>query len=270
MTAQDVAGRSSRYRIKPTPLVGVAMIVAYIVVVFGLQLSSGIPYVDWVSTPANGLRTAVIPLAVGSVLLIAFLAIARWDMIWRDPGRLPMTTVMKVAIYFFIASILVRFVGIDWGTVEAGLLLVVIASGILVGFAEETLFRGIFLRSMRTNGRTEAVAALWTAIAFGLFHLPNLLVGSGPTQLIQIVLAAIAGATLYAFRRYRGLILTAMIAHGIWDMSLFLVDSNGRDWLGAANLLLLAGGIVLGILVLVSVWRTDKTTVVTPAGIEQK
>ena len=270
MTIQDVEGTSSRYRIKPTPLVGIAMIVAYVVVVFGIQLSSGIPYVDWVSTPANGLRTAVIPLAVGSLLLIAFLAIARWDMIWRDPGRLPMSTVMKVAIYFFIASILVRFVGVDWGTVEADLLLVVIASGVLVGFAEETLFRGIFLRSMRTNGRTEAVAALWTAIAFGLFHLPNLLVGSGPTQLIQVVLAAVAGATLYAFRRHRGLILTAMVAHGIWDSSAFLADSNGRDWLGAASLLFVVGGLVLGILVLVSVWRTDKTTVVTPAGIEQK
>ncbi len=269
MTVHEVASRSSRYRVKPAPLVGVTMIVAYVVVVFGIQLSSGIPYVDWVSTPANGLRTAVLPLAVGSVLLIGFLAIARWDMIWSDPGRLPMTTVMKVAVYFFVACLLVRAVGIDWGAVDTGLLLVVLASGVLVGFAEETLFRGIFLRSMRTHGRTEAAAALWTAIAFGLFHLPNLVVGSGPTQLVQIFLAAISGATLYAFRRYRGLILTAMIAHGLWDASLFLSDSDGRDWLGPANLLLLAGGLVLGILVLVSIWRTDKTTVVTPAGIEQ-
>jgi membrane protease YdiL (CAAX protease family) len=122
---------------------------------------------------------------------------------------------------------------------------------------------------MRTGGRTEAKAALWTAIAFGLFHLPNLLVGAGPTQLVQVVLAAGSGATLYAFRRYRGLILTAMIAHGIWDSSAFLADSDGRDWLGPASLLLVAGSLVLGILVLVSVWRTDKTTVVTPAGIEQ-
>lgn len=270
MTGQEGAGASSPYRITPTPLIGVAMIVAYIVVVFGLQLSSGIPYEDWVSTPANGVRTAVLPLTAGSVLLIAFLAIARWDMVWRDSSRLPMTTVMKVAIYFFIAAILIRLVGIDWSSVESRLLLVVIASGVLVGFAEETLFRGIFLRSMRTNGRTEAVAALWTAIAFGLFHLPNLVVGSGPTQLVQIVLAAITGAILYAFRRYRGLILTAMIAHGTWDMSLFLQDSDGRDWLGPANLLLLIGGLVLGILVLVSVWRTDKATVVTPGGIEHK
>jgi hypothetical protein len=33
---------------------------------------------------------------------------------------------------------------------------------------------------------------------------------------------------------------------------------------------IVAGSLVLGILVLVSVWRTDSTTVVTPAGIEQK
>jgi membrane protease YdiL (CAAX protease family) len=87
---------------------------------------------------------------------------------------------MKVAMAFFAASIVLRAFGIDWGTVDPALLLVVIASGVLVGFAEEMLFRGVFLRSMRTNGRTEAVAALWTAIAFGLFHLPNLLVGAGP------------------------------------------------------------------------------------------
>ena len=74
----------------------------------------------------------------------------------------------------------------------------------------------------------------------------------------------------YAFRRYRGVILTAMIAHGLWGSSLFLSDSDGRDWLGHANLLLHAGGFVLGILVPVSSWRTDKTTVVTPAGIDRE
>ena len=85
MTVHEVASGSSRYRVEPAPLVGVAMIVAYIVVVFGIQLSSGIPYVDWLSTPTNGLRTAVLPLAVGTVLLVGFLAI-------------PMTTGVALAI----------------------------------------------------------------------------------------------------------------------------------------------------------------------------
>ena len=270
MTQQDLTGISPRYRIKPAPLVGVVMVLLYIVVVFGLQLGTGIPYSDWTSTAGNGLRAAVIPLAAGSLLLIVFLAIARWDMMWRDPGRLPMTTVMKLAMGFFIVCIALRAVGIDWGSVDQGVLLVVIASGVLVGFAEEMLFRGVFLRSMRTSGRTEAVAALWTAIVFGLFHLPNLIVGVGATQFIQILLAAASGATLYAFRRYRGLILIAMIAHGIWDMSTFLAVSNGREWLTLSGVALAFISLILGILVLVSVWRKDKKTVVTPAGIEHK
>jgi hypothetical protein len=268
MAQQAPPRTSSPYRIKPTPVVGAVMVLLYIVVVFGLQLGTGIPYAEWTSTAGNGLRAAVIPLAAGSVLIIVFLAIARWDMIWRDPGRLPMTAVMKLAMAFFALCIVLRVVGIEWGTVDRSLLLVVIASGVLVGFAEEALFRGVFLRSMRTNGRTEAVAALWTAIAFGLFHLPNLLV-SGPTQLAQILLAAASGATLYAFRRYRGVILIAMIAHGIWDMSTFLSISNGRDWLTLTGIVLALISLIFGIAVLVSVWRSDRRTVVTPAGIEQ-
>jgi membrane protease YdiL (CAAX protease family) len=270
MAAPDVAATSSDHRIEPRPSVAVAIVLLYVVVVFGLQLSTGIPYADWVSTPANGVRSAVVPLAVGSALLLGFLAVARWDLVWRDPGRLPMTKVMKVALWFFVASVLIRFAGVDWGQVSGSLLMVVIASGVLVGFAEETLFRGIFLRALRTGGRTEGVAALWTAVAFGLFHLPNLIVGTGPGQLVQVVLAAVSGAILYAFRRNRGLLLTAMIAHGTFDMSAFLSAGHAQDWLGPASLLLVLGGLVLGVLVLVSVWRTDRTTVVTPGGIERR
>jgi hypothetical protein len=269
MNHPDQTRTSARYRIAPAPWVGIVMVLLYIVVVFGLQLGTGIPYAEWTTTAANGLRAAVIPLAAGSLLLIVFLLIARWDIIWRDPGRLPMTTVMKVAMAFFVLCILVRVAGIQWGSVDRSVLLVVIASGVLVGFAEELLFRGVFLRSLRTNGRTEAVAALWTAIAFGLFHLPNLLV-SGPTQIAQILLAAASGATLYVFRRQRGLILTGMVAHGIWDMSTFLSITNGTDWLTLVGLLMALISFILGVLVLISIWRTDKNTVVTPEGIEQK
>ena len=268
MTEQDVSGTAIRYRIKPAPLVGVIMVALYVVVVFGLQLASGIPYAEWTSTPTHTVHAAVIPLAAGCVLLIAFLAIARWDMIWRDPGRLPITGVMKVAMIFFIAAVVVRFVGVRWSTVSVLLLLVVILSGVLVGFAEETLFRGVFLRSMRTGGRNEAKAALWTAIAFGLFHLPNMLVGVGLLQVPQVVLAGLTGSILYVFRRYRGMIVVAMVAHGIWDISTFLSGSNGTPWVGFASIALLLVGVVLGILVLVSIWRTDKSTVVTRDSIE--
>ena len=134
---------------------------------------------------------------------------------------------MKVAMAFFVLAIVVRLLGVDWGSTGIALLLEVLATGVLVGFAEEILFRGIFLRSMRTGGRTEAYAALWTAIAFGLFHLPNVFVGIGGLQLTQVAIAAISGVILYLFRRSRGTIVVAMIAHGIWDISTFLTGSHG-------------------------------------------
>ena len=219
------------YRVSPTPLVGSIAVLVYIVVVFGLQLSSGIPYAEWTSTTAHTVRAAVIPLAVGSVLLIAALAYARWDIVWRDPERLKTTTAMKIAMGLFIVLVVVRLVGVDYASAGVVLVLVVVLAGVLVGFAEEALFRGIFLRCMRTGGRTEAHAALWTAVAFGLFHLPNLIVGSGIGQLAQVVLAGISGVTLTLFPAAdRGLILVAMIAHGIWDISTFLSGSHGADW----------------------------------------
>jgi len=256
------------YRVSPTPLVGSIAVLVYIVVVFGLQLSSGIPYAEWTSTTAHTVRAAVIPLAVGSVLLIAFLAYARWDLVWHDPERLKTTTAMKIAMGLFIVLVVIRLVGVDYASVGVALVLVVVLTGVLVGFAEEALFRGIFLRCMRTGGRTEAHAALWTAVAFGLFHLPNLIVGSGIGQLAQVVLAGISGVTLYLFRRNRGLILVAMIAHGIWDISTFLSGSHGADWAALLSFAIFPIGVIAAVVALVSVWRTDRHTVVTPAGIE--
>lgn len=256
------------YRVPPTPLVGSIAVLVYIVVVFGLQLSNGIPYAEWTSTTAHTVRAAVIPLAVGSVLLIAFLAYARWDIVWRDPERLKTTTAMKIAMGLFIVLVVIRLVGVDYASAGVALVLVVVLTGVLVGFAEEALFRGIFLRCMRTGGRTEAHAALWTAVAFGLFHLPNLIVGSGIGQLAQVVLAGISGVTLYLFRRNRGLILVAMIAHGIWDISTFLSGSHGADWAALLSFAILPIGVIAAVVALVSVWRTDRHTVVTPAGIE--
>jgi membrane protease YdiL (CAAX protease family) len=258
--------RKTPYRVRPTVWVAIAVVVAYTVVVFGLQLSSGLEYSEWVDTAEHGVRAALIPLGAGVLLLVAFLAYARWDLVWRDPERLPMSRAMTIAMWFFVIAIVARFAITDWGAVDVSLLLVVIGAGVLVGFAEETLFRGIFLRSLRTGGRDEARAALWTAVGFGLFHLPNLLV-SGLFQATQVLVAAVSGVTLYVFRRRWGFILPAMIAHGIWDMSSFLATTNDQSWVTLVNLLFMVITLVAGIAALVSIWRTDQGVVVTPGGV---
>lgn len=133
-------------------------------------------------------------------------------------------------IYLFVVTIVLRLVFIKWGEVPTDLLLVVIAVGIGVGFAEEMALRGVFLRGMRTNGRSEGRAVLWTTIAFGLLHIPNIFLGVGLLGMIQLVLDALTGFVLYLFRRRFAWIVPAMIAHGIWDISVFL----SKDYLSPA------------------------------------
>jgi len=154
--------------------------------------------------------------------------------------------------------------------VPGRLLLAIIAAGVLVGFAEEMMFRGIFLRGMRTGGRPEGWAMLWTTLAFGALHLPNVLLGTGLAGLAQVPLAALVGVTLYLFRRGFGAIVPAMVAHGLWDISTFLDLNHGT---GGAHDMALYGtlGVALASLIaLVVLMRHDRGVVVTPASIEQR
>lgn len=251
-------------RIRPSVWVGIAAWFLYSGIAAAIQLQAGIPYSEWFRTGDSALRTAVIPLAVGSVLLLAFVLWSRWDHVWSDPIRLKTTGIMKLSMVAWVAMVALRLIGVTWGSVPPALLLAIVASGVGVGFAEELLFRGIFLRSLREGGRSEAVAAIWTGVCFGLFHIINVFMGMGWLGLIQVVLAALSGILLYAFRRHYSLLWPAMIAHGMWDISTFVAGGYATPWL--KNISTAAQGVfvVLGILVYVSIYRNDRQTVVIP------
>jgi membrane protease YdiL (CAAX protease family) len=177
----------------------------------------------------------VIPLVGGSLVLIAFLLWAGWDWVFKDPQRLPMYGFLWVPIALFAVGIVVHLAVADWGDAPTDLLLAILAAGVLVGFAEETLFRGVILRSLRTNLRPEAWVMLISSLWFGFFHLTNIVNGSpAPGVVTQCVQASAAGVVLYTFRRIRGLLVVGMIAYGLWDMSVFLPAPTGT--LALANL----------------------------------
>lgn len=258
---------SKRPRIEPSVRVGIVVVLVYMAVVNGIQISTGIDYNNWFDTAHNAVRAAIIPLAVANVLLFAFVLWARWDIFWRDPERLPMSRLAKAIIALFGLTVLARLVSMDWPNVPGDLLLAILATGVLVGLAEELLFRGTVLRCLRTAGRPESLAAFWTAVAFGLFHLPNIFLGTGLTGLWQITLAAITGYALYLFRRWQGFIWMAMAAHGLWDISAFLTDNYASS---VGSLLGLALNVVLALVCLAALirsLRTDRGFMVTPAGV---
>ncbi|MCP9798360.1 CPBP family intramembrane glutamic endopeptidase [Cyanobium sp. Lug-B] len=251
-------------RLRPTMRLGVALWLAYSLLAGVLQFRTGIPYTDWFKTAGNAFATAVVPLTVGGLALLAFSRWCRWDHLWRDPVRLRCTGLMKLSMLAWMAMIALRLVGIRWSTVPPALLVAILAAGVGVGFAEELLFRGLFLRCLRQGGRSEATAAITTGVCFGLFHVPNMFMGMGWIGAIQVVLAALSGILLYVFRRYTGLIWPAMVAHGLWDISTFLAGGYAYPWLSAASLAAQGVFVVLGLLVYVGLSRSDRDTVVIP------
>ncbi len=258
---------SPTWRIAPSVPVAAGVFVAYVVVFIGLAFSAGIDYDQWFDSGGNAFRTAVIPLIGGSLVLIAFMLWARWDWVFKDPARLPMYGFLWVPVAIFVVGIVVHVVIADWANTPTDLLLAIVAAGVLVGFAEETLFRGIILRSLRTNLRPEAWVMLISSVWFGFFHLTNLVVGApAGGVLLQCIQASAAGVVLYVFRRVRGLLVLAMIAHALWDMSVFLPAPSGG--LAAVNLGFQTLVLVTGLIAAIIMVRRDRKIAVTRTGLQ--
>ncbi len=217
-------------RIQPSLWVALGVFVAYVIVVNGIQFTSGVPYTEFFATAENAWKSAIASLAAGCLLLLAFALWARWDGFWRDPAPLKMTKVMWIAPVVFVVIMVARLGFKLSNGVPPDLLVAIVVAGVGVGFAEEVLFRGVDLRAVRASGRSEAWAMLWCSLWFGMMHATNIFVGSPPALVAgQVVLASLSGMTLYLFRRSRGWLLTGMIAHGIWDISTFLPAPEAGD-----------------------------------------
>jgi membrane protease YdiL (CAAX protease family) len=255
-------------RIAPSVPVALALIVAYAVVFTAVAASSGIPYAEWFATGASAFRTAVLPLLCGAVLIVVFLLWARWDFVFRDPERRPMRPVYWVAVAVFVLGIVLHLVFVSWSRLTPGLVLAILAAGVLVGFCEETLFRGVLLRALRNGTRSEALCVLVSSLAFGLFHLTNVINGSAlSAALTQVGLAATTGVILYLFRRTRGLLLAGMVAHGAWDISLFLPGGAGGVPGAFVSLALLVIVPALAVVALIVSLLRDRRLIVTPTGL---
>lgn len=258
-----------RYRLRPSVGVGITIAVVYTIVLSTIQQSSGIEYDEFFDNAHNAWRGPVLSLGVGALLLLALVAWARWDLLWRDPERLPMPRWIWLLLGAFTLCIIVRGVGTAYDEIDTELLVAVLCLGVLVGLTEELLFRGIFLRCMRNSEMSEGAAALWTGAAFGLFHLPNVFLGTGAAGLIQVLLAASSGFALYYFRVAFGAIVFGMVMHGLFDVTTFLSADHGTTWVTEVSLPLQSVTWLLGGVAAIHLFRSVRDYRVTPAGIVQ-
>jgi hypothetical protein len=194
-------------------------------------------------------------LIVGSIVLIAFTTFMGWNA--EIFGRQPIyrSRWMWIAPVVVIIPIVMRVLGIDWGGPAVSVILLMLATGALIGFSEELLYRGIVVKMMRSGGRREFTVAWVSAVLFSVSHSLNIFSGGEPrTVALTVVYTLGFGMLMYLTMRVTGFILGAMVLHGLTDPTTFLANGGLPDKVvvdtsAAAGLPAIAGGYQLFLLV---------------------
>ena len=212
---------------------------------------------DVFDTPQSVFVALTLPLIVGSILLAAFAYSVGWfrPLFARQPvgGR----WWMWIAPVAIVAATLLRFLGIPYGDYGASVVLVTLATGLLVGFAEEILTRGIVVKMMRDAGHGEWIVMVVSSLIFALLHSANILSGMAvATVAFTVVYTFGFGICMYLTLRATGNLIWPMFIHGMYDAMLFLasggVDKVSNDGTpniflalaAPANIVIMALGIV--------------------------
>jgi len=208
-------------RVRPRVSIGLAIYVGYVVVVFTVQLLSGVPYTDLGDNGRTLFFGAGLSLIVGAVLLAITTSLLGW---WR-PALFERHRSMRwplIAPVLMLIALVINLSSTDWGSFDAAFLGASIVL-LLVGFTEELTTRGLLLTALRSRLHEGWVWFITSAL-FALMHLVNAISGQpiGPT-LQQVGLAFFAGTIFYIVRRTTGSLIWAMLLHGFWDFSVFSV-----------------------------------------------
>jgi membrane protease YdiL (CAAX protease family) len=185
------------------------------------------------------------PLAVGAVVLTAFLVSLRWFPVLFARQSPPGRGWMWVAPALVLVPIVLRALGIEYGAYAAGVVAVSLASGLLVGFVEEVLCRGIVVQLLRRGGSSEWAVMVVSSLVFALLHSANILSGMAlGTVAVTVVYTFGFGVAMYLTLRVTRHLVWPILLHGLFDPLLFLstggIDTVSDD--AATNTLLTLAG----------------------------
>jgi hypothetical protein len=176
---------------------------------------------------SNVFFTLTFGLIVGAVLLTALTSYMGWNK--EIYGRQPVYRSGWMWLGPLIAAvpILLRVLDIDWGGPALSVVLLVLATGLMIGYVEELLFRGIAVKMLRAGGHREFAVAVTSSLLFAVSHSINALNGQefktvGPTVLYTFAF----GALMYLTMRSFGFIIAAMILHGLTDPTAILATGG--------------------------------------------
>lgn len=256
-------------RVKPSPLVAIAAIVGYLVVVFIVWAATGLDYDDIGDTVENVQKGIVLSVGLGAVYLATVTSVLGW---WKpaihEPRRVG-SGWMWIVPGLLVVGFGLNLVATKWGEIDdVGTYVLWLAIGTLfVGFSEELLTRGIAIVGGRGAWHEKWVWA-FSGLIFGLIHVPNALFGQSLAPTIQQVVFAFAvGLTYYVTRRIAGTLIVTMVLHALWDFSTFIqahsVDKL-EDKTASLGSFAMYLAVIVGIFALVKILKTGD--VVEPGG----
>ena len=229
----------------------IAFMIFYLIIYVGVGQITGRVLRDIAEQPLLSSVTTVfvqltLGLIVGAAILIATITYMGWtkELFARQPIYRSWWMWLGPAIV--ATPIVLRLLGIDCGFNALPVVVLVMATGLLIGFVEELMYRGIGVKMLRDGGHGEFAVAALTSLLFALSHSVNLLSGQsiksvGPTVIYTISF----GVLMYLTMRSVGFLVAAIILHGLTDPTTILA-TGGIDEITAAGsdniLLTVAGG----------------------------
>jgi len=213
---------------KPSWQIAIAVYLVYNLIIYGIWMAVGSDYTDMVG-PDVAFQRIFLPLAFGFVFLAGVLSwLGWWPPAMRDEDLAAPRWVGWPIILIASAFILLVLSTTNWSAIAMPHLLVLIGAGLLVGFNEEALTRGILVVGFRAGGHGEAWVWFTTSLLFGLLHLPNALFGLPLfAAVLQVGFAFVMGSGFYVLRRLSGTLAVPMVIHGLWDFATFSHQASG-------------------------------------------
>jgi membrane protease YdiL (CAAX protease family) len=175
-------------------------------------------------------------LIVGAVLLLVFAGSVGWVRALFARQRVSGRWWMWLAPVLVLIPIALRIVGIDYASYATGVVATTFGVGLLVGFTEELLYRGIVVKILRDGGHREWTVAVVSSGLFALSHSVNLLSGQPVlTVALTVVFTFGFGLMMYLVMRVTGSIVWPMALHALTDPTTMLATGGIDVSTGAAH-----------------------------------
>ncbi|MCK2023940.1 CPBP family intramembrane metalloprotease [Microbacterium sp. kSW2-24] len=209
--------------------------VAYLAVFLGISQLVGLTLGHLIddggplASATNVLLELVLPIGLGALVIVLFLAAIGWlkPVLGRQPigGRPWMWIAVAVVAY----PIILRLIGLDYGSFPAGVVLVTLLAGLVIGIAEELVTRGAGVALLRKGGYSERMVAVLSSVLFAMMHLINAIgTGISLTIIVLLVYTFFFGICMYLIMRVTGSIVWAILAHALTD-PMTILSTGGVD-----------------------------------------